>query len=164
MRLLVFGASGQVGQEVVRRAIADRHEVTGFVRTPGNLAVRHAMLRLVEGDVADALAVSAVMPGHDAVISALGVGKPLKPDAAVAPPGGVAASGVRRGGAVLEQRPAKASPKTGSETPDSPVTPRSSPVCIRGPAAPVSSPRRPALRGRKVLPAAVNHRYTTGRS
>jgi putative NADH-flavin reductase len=80
MRLLVFGASGQVGQELVRQALEDGHSVTGFVRTVGKLAGQHPSLRVVTGNVADYAAVAATVPGHDAVLSTLGVATPLKHD------------------------------------------------------------------------------------
>jgi putative NADH-flavin reductase len=80
MRLLVFGASGKVGQELVRQALVREHSVTAFVRTPGKLKTTHPLLRVIEGDVADDDAVAAAVPGHDAVVSALGVGKPLQHD------------------------------------------------------------------------------------
>ncbi|MYV67428.1 NAD(P)H-binding protein, partial [Streptomyces sp. SID2131] len=39
MRLTVFGATGGVGREVVRQALAAGHEVTAVVRNPARLAV-----------------------------------------------------------------------------------------------------------------------------
>lgn len=80
MRLLIFGASGQTGQTLVRQAIADGHTVTAFVRQPAKLSDVASFISIVQGTVADAAAVAAVVPGHDAVISTLGTGQPLKPD------------------------------------------------------------------------------------
>jgi putative NADH-flavin reductase len=80
MRILVFGASGKTGHEVVRQALAQQHSVTAFVRQPAKLSINHSSLRLVEGNVADSLKVADAVRGHDAVISTLGVGIPLKPD------------------------------------------------------------------------------------
>lgn len=82
MRLLIFGASGQTGRELVRQAVERQCVVTAFVRQPSKLTP-HFNLRVIEGDVADADAVHAVMPDHDAVVSTLGVGVPLKPDPSV---------------------------------------------------------------------------------
>lgn len=83
MRLLVFGASGRTGQEVVRQAAARGFQVTAFVRQPGKLRNAPDSVSIVSGNVADADAVSAAVRGHDAVVSALGVGTPLKHDADV---------------------------------------------------------------------------------
>jgi uncharacterized protein YbjT (DUF2867 family) len=37
MKLLVLGATGGTGIEIVRQAIAQRHSVTAFVRSPERL-------------------------------------------------------------------------------------------------------------------------------
>lgn len=59
MKVLVFGATGPTGQEVVRQAREHGHEVTAFSRA-------------VHGDATDAAGVARLIPGHDAVVSALG--------------------------------------------------------------------------------------------
>jgi len=76
MRILIFGASGQAGHEIVRQALDHGHSVSAFVRMPTKLKVQ-SPVRLIHADVADPQAVSRAVPGHDAVISALGVGTPL---------------------------------------------------------------------------------------
>ncbi|TIQ34275.1 MAG: NAD-dependent epimerase/dehydratase family protein [Mesorhizobium sp.] len=83
MRLLIFGASGATGRALVSAALAEGHLVSAFVRTPGKLAVSHEHLSVIVGDVADRKAVEGAMAGHDAVLSCLGVGVPLKHDGAV---------------------------------------------------------------------------------
>lgn len=83
MRILVFGASGATGRLFVEGALAAGHHVTAFVRDQAKLAVAHTSLRIHQGDVADAGRVDAAMPGHDVVVSTLGVGKPLSADPAV---------------------------------------------------------------------------------
>ncbi|TGE27714.1 NAD(P)-dependent oxidoreductase [Hymenobacter metallicola] len=72
MNLLIFGATGGTGRQLVLQALEAGHHVTAFVRTPAKLALAHPQLRLVQGDVLDYAAVLAAMPGHDAVLSALG--------------------------------------------------------------------------------------------
>jgi putative NADH-flavin reductase len=80
MRVVVFGASGGTGRQVVQRAIDAGLEVTAFVRNPVSAELN---VRVVQGDVADQAAVARALEGQDAVISTLGVGKPLKPDPVV---------------------------------------------------------------------------------
>lgn len=80
MRLLVFGASGQTGRELLRQALERKHAVTAFVRDPTRLGAGAGQVRIVAGNVRDAAAVASVMPDHDAVVSALGVGIPFKHD------------------------------------------------------------------------------------
>jgi putative NADH-flavin reductase len=72
MRLTVFGATGAVGQEIVRQAMAAGHEVTAVVRDPARLpeglgAEPHTVVPL--GDPA---AVRAAVAGRHAVLSGLG--------------------------------------------------------------------------------------------
>lgn len=83
MRLLVFGASGRTGQEVVRQAAGRAFEVTAFVRQPHTLTNVPASVSTASGNVADTDAVSTAVRGQDAVVSALGVGTPLQHDADV---------------------------------------------------------------------------------
>jgi uncharacterized protein YbjT (DUF2867 family) len=72
MRLLVIGATGAIGSAVVRAALEDGHEVTAFVRSLDRLGDLRSRVRVVEGDLNDPASVAAAVPGHDAVISAVG--------------------------------------------------------------------------------------------
>ena len=83
MQVLVFGASGRTGRELVWRALDHDHDVTAFVRDPAKLGVAHARLRTIQGDVGDASAVNRAIADHDIIVSALGVGKPLRHDQVV---------------------------------------------------------------------------------
>jgi putative NADH-flavin reductase len=78
-RILVLGATGGTGQEVVSQALDQGHAVTAFARRPERMERRHERLRFVAGDVTrpgDALADA--VRGQDAVISALGRGLRLR--------------------------------------------------------------------------------------
>ncbi|MFF0015722.1 NAD(P)-dependent oxidoreductase [Streptomyces sp. NPDC005374] len=72
MRVTVFGASGAIGRLVVQQLLDDDHEVTALVRTPAKLALTHAHLTVVTGQLSDRTAVEQAVSGADAVISALG--------------------------------------------------------------------------------------------
>jgi putative NADH-flavin reductase len=81
-RILVLGATGPTGREVVKQALEAGHEVTAFVRSPAKLAMTHDRLGLATGDVtADGPALADAMRGKDAVICALGSGQSLAPHA-----------------------------------------------------------------------------------
>jgi putative NADH-flavin reductase len=71
MKIVIFGASGGTGQELVTQALAAGHEVSAFVRSPGSLPPRDG-LRVIQGDALDRDAVVAAIAGQDAVLSALG--------------------------------------------------------------------------------------------
>jgi putative NADH-flavin reductase len=83
MRILILGASGATGREVVRQALAQELDVTAFVRDPARLTVDGPTLRVVQGDVGDYAAVSGAVEGQEAVISTLGVSRPLHSDPVV---------------------------------------------------------------------------------
>jgi putative NADH-flavin reductase len=73
-RLLLFGATGGVGHFLLERLLADGHDVTAVVRDSSKLDIRHESLRLLAGDVTDPACAPAAVPGHDAVLCALGTG------------------------------------------------------------------------------------------
>jgi putative NADH-flavin reductase len=79
MRLLVFGASGKTGREIVQQALERGHEVTAFVRRPEKFKLTHGQLSVVRGDVMDPASVDAAMRGRDAVLVALGHRRYLVP-------------------------------------------------------------------------------------
>ena len=83
MKVLVFGASGKTGREVVGQALARGYTVTAFVRETARLPLAHANLRLITGDITNQKAVARVVYGQTAIISTLGVGRPLTHDPAV---------------------------------------------------------------------------------
>lgn len=51
MNILIFGASGKTGHELVNQALAQGHQVTSFVRTPPKLKITHDNLKVIRGDV-----------------------------------------------------------------------------------------------------------------
>jgi putative NADH-flavin reductase len=72
MRLLIVGASGGTGRELVSQALARGHEVTAFVRRASRLRLTHSRLAVVEGDVLDEPSLERAVRHQDAVLSALG--------------------------------------------------------------------------------------------
>lgn len=78
MKIVVFGASGRTGKNIVEQALNGGHEVTVFIHKtrapepPGRL-------RTVEGDVLKADDVEKAVAGQDAVLSALGRGRSFGP-------------------------------------------------------------------------------------
>jgi putative NADH-flavin reductase len=72
MRLLIVGATGGTGRELVRQALERGHDVRAFARSPSKLDMRHERLAIVSGDVLDSASVEAAVRGQDAVLCALG--------------------------------------------------------------------------------------------
>lgn len=79
LRLLVIGASGGSGRQLVEQALAQGHEVTAFVRNPARFSLQHEKLRVAQGDVLDYATVEPAMQGQDAVLCALGHKRLLGP-------------------------------------------------------------------------------------
>ena len=100
MNVLVIGAGGKSGQQVVEKALAAGHAVTAFVR---DATAYHAPagVRVVAGDATDAATVNQAVAGQDAVIDAVGGHTPylktqLEQDTAKAVVAAMQQHGVRR--------------------------------------------------------------------
>jgi len=78
MKIIVFGATGGVGQYVVQQALEKGYEVTAFVRTPSKIECTHEQLQIVQGDAFNQDEVTAAIKGHDVVVSCLGSRQGLK--------------------------------------------------------------------------------------
>lgn len=106
MKLFLLGATGRTGTQILELARARGHEVTAFVRSPQKLAATPG-IRVVGGDPLDRDALAGALPGHDAVLSALGLPprQALRPSTlmtefAATTVAAMALSGVRRLGIV----------------------------------------------------------------
>lgn len=71
MKLFLLGATGRTGSALLDVALSRGHQVTAFVRSPQKLTAR-AGLTIVAGNPLDAAALQRALPGHDAVLSAIG--------------------------------------------------------------------------------------------
>lgn len=78
MKIVVFGATGGVGQSVVKQAVENGFEVTAFVRTRAKLEVTHRNLDIIQGNAFNQAEVAAAIAGHDAVVSCLGSSQGMK--------------------------------------------------------------------------------------
>jgi putative NADH-flavin reductase len=119
MKIVLFGATGNIGQRIAREAVSRGHEVTGVVRDPEHQQSPDPKVKLVKGDATDADSVASVARGADAIVSAIsprpnmrGLGAPRLADAARGLLGGARKSGDKRlvvvgGAATLEVAPGK---------------------------------------------------------
>ncbi|MFD1658859.1 NAD(P)-dependent oxidoreductase [Streptomyces caeni] len=100
MKLTVFGATGGIGQEIVRQALTAGHQVTAVARDPARFTVTGAGLEVFRADLGDFAALRPAVAGRDAVLS--GLGARSRKDAGVATRltrtvlGALEAEGVRR--------------------------------------------------------------------
>src|SRR5690242_8450486 len=72
MRLLVLGATGRTGKQILDLGLARGHHLTALVRSPRKITRRDGALSVVEGDPLQADQIARALHGHDAVLSALG--------------------------------------------------------------------------------------------
>jgi putative NADH-flavin reductase len=85
MKLTIFAATGGVGRQLLRQAVAAGHDVTAVVRNPAKLAGEP--VRVVTADLADAdpATLELAVRGAGAVLS--GLGPHSNADAGIAAPG-----------------------------------------------------------------------------
>jgi putative NADH-flavin reductase len=72
MRLTVFGATGGIGQEIVRQGLVSGHEVTAVVRDPARFTVTGERLTVHRADLTAPDTLRTAVAGRDAVLSGLG--------------------------------------------------------------------------------------------
>ncbi len=72
MNILVIGATGRTGREVVSQALVLGHVVTASARNPIDITWQHERLKVFRGDVLDYASVESALQGQDVVVSALG--------------------------------------------------------------------------------------------
>jgi len=77
MKLVVLGATGATGLEIVSQAIERGHSVTAFVRAPDTLRRFGARIVVIQGDALNGPELQRVVQGHDAVLSAFGPRLPV---------------------------------------------------------------------------------------
>ena len=72
MKIVVFGASGGTGKQLVEQALVAGYEVVVYVRNPSKLNVSHEHLTVIQGELSDAALIETAVKGTNAVLSALG--------------------------------------------------------------------------------------------
>jgi uncharacterized protein YbjT (DUF2867 family) len=72
LNLLVLGATGRTGSEVVNRARAIGHRVRAFVHDPAKASVTNPDVPVIAGDVLVPADLRSALAGQDAVISTIG--------------------------------------------------------------------------------------------
>lgn len=74
MKILIFGATGTIGRELVQQALDQGYVVTAFARNPAKVEADHPNLSVVQGDVLDPASVEQAIRGHEAVLLSIGAG------------------------------------------------------------------------------------------
>lgn len=71
MKIVLFGATGQVGQRIAAEALRRGHEVVGVVRDPSRAQSPDPRVALVRGDATDPASVASVVAGADAIVGSV---------------------------------------------------------------------------------------------
>lgn len=77
MKLLVLGATGGTGIEIVRQAIECGHSVTAFVRSPERLKPFGDHITVTQGNLLNTGELEPIIKGHEAVLSGFGPRLPV---------------------------------------------------------------------------------------
>src|SRR5206468_1459732 len=77
MKLVVLGATGGTGLEIVRQATERGHSVTALVRSPDRLKAFRDRIAVRQGDLLNTTDLERVIQGQDAVLSAFGPRVPI---------------------------------------------------------------------------------------
>jgi hypothetical protein len=70
MTIVVFGATGNIGQRIAREALNRHHEVIGVVREPAKVQTPDRRMTVLQGEATNAARVAALEHGADAIVSA----------------------------------------------------------------------------------------------
>jgi putative NADH-flavin reductase len=103
MKIVLFGATGNIGQRIAAEGLRRGHEIVGVVRDPAAVRSPDPRVTLVKGDATDPDSVAGIVRGADAVVSAIsprpnarGLAAPSLAANARALIAGLRASGVKR--------------------------------------------------------------------
>lgn len=72
MKIYIIGGTGKTGIELIKQALEMGHKVTALARNPQRLKITNPNLTIIEGNVLKPESFEKSLPGHDAVLSALG--------------------------------------------------------------------------------------------
>jgi putative NADH-flavin reductase len=82
MKIIVLGATGGTGLEIIRQSVEQGHSVTALVRSPERLRPFQDRITVRRGDLLSCADLQLAIEGHDAVLSAFGPRVPVKQDEA----------------------------------------------------------------------------------
>ena len=77
MKLVVLGATGGTGLEIVRQAVDRGHQVTAIVRSPERLKPFNGGITIRQGDLLNSHELAEAIRGSDAILSAFGPRVPI---------------------------------------------------------------------------------------
>ena len=79
MKIAVIGASHGIGNQLLKLALAEKHEVTVLLRKPNNLDISNANLHIIKGDILEPSSIANATAGQDATCVCIGIPPSRKP-------------------------------------------------------------------------------------
>jgi len=77
MKVVIFGATGRTGKELVRQSLERGYDVVAYARNPNRISIESPRLAKVAGELSNRESLREAIEGSDFVLSALGpMGKP----------------------------------------------------------------------------------------
>ncbi len=85
LRIVVYGATGNVGSHVVDEALARGHHVTAVSRDPSRITKQHENLTVVAGDLLDMQSIELIVEDKDIIVTSVRgiIGDDKKPENAL---------------------------------------------------------------------------------
>jgi len=71
MKILLIGATGNIGQRILKEALNKGHKVTAIARNPDPLKVEHPNLEILKADLLNETTLPALLKEPDLIISAM---------------------------------------------------------------------------------------------
>jgi putative NADH-flavin reductase len=72
MKILILGATGATGKQLIGQSVEKGHEVTAYVRNPEKLLYVQSKIKIITGNLHDEIKLTEAVKGQDAVLSTLG--------------------------------------------------------------------------------------------
>lgn len=80
MKILLIGATGNIGQRILKEALSKGYEVTAVQRHPEKLREQHALLTVAKADLLDEIELPSLLNGYNLIISAISAGGETTPE------------------------------------------------------------------------------------
>ena len=80
MKILLIGATGNIGQRILKEALSREYEVTAAQRHPEKLRIQHAHLTIVRADLLNENELPSLLKGYELIVSAISAGGESTPE------------------------------------------------------------------------------------
>ncbi len=74
MKIIIFGANGLTGNELVKQALENNHNVIALVRNPSSIEVEHSNLEVKKANILDVKSFENTFEDSDVIICTVGTG------------------------------------------------------------------------------------------